>query len=82
MSTIDGRYWIIYNGEIFNYIELKEKLLKRGVKFRTTSDTEVLLNLYAIHGESCLQQLNLHSASEWRRRPKKPTLCREPALQV
>ena len=43
MATADGRYWIAFNGEIFNFIELREELERRGVRFRTRCDTEVLL---------------------------------------
>jgi len=53
-----NRYVITFNGEIYNYIELKEDLQKKGVAFRTESDTEVLLALYAEEGASCLTKLN------------------------
>src|SRR5215471_12221409 len=46
MSTADGRLWISFNGEIFNYIELRELLVSRGHSFVTRSDTEVILNAY------------------------------------
>ena len=45
---------IIYNGEIYNYVELRKDLEKRGVAFKTTSDTEVLLQYYLNYGESCV----------------------------
>jgi len=53
-----GRFWIIINGEIFNYKELRRDLEKKGIIFRTQSDTEVLVELYALHGEKCLSMLN------------------------
>lgn len=53
-----GRYWIVLNGEIFNYRELRKELEDKGVSFRTRSDTEVLVNLFALHGEKCLSLLN------------------------
>lgn len=53
-----GRYCIIFNGEIYNYKELKGQLISDGVSFRTQSDTEVLLNLFIKKGESALQVLN------------------------
>ena len=46
MSIENGQVWITFNGEIFNYIELREGLLKRGHKFKTQSDTEVILRSY------------------------------------
>lgn len=52
------RYSIVFNGEIYNYIELKETLLKQGYQFRTASDTEVLMALYHRDGEQCLQLLD------------------------
>lgn len=58
MSIADGLLWITFNGEIFNYIELREELTKKGHKFVTRSDTEVILHLYQEEGESCVQRLN------------------------
>lgn len=58
MHSADGRYTIIFNGEIYNYIELKESLIKKGIKFFSDSDTEVLLNLYALKKEKCLDELD------------------------
>ncbi len=53
-----GRYYITFNGEIYNFIELRTELQKKGIHFRTQSDTEVLLALYATEGERCLNRLN------------------------
>ncbi len=50
--------WIIYNGEIFNYIELREDIKKKGYRFRTDSDTEVILKVYQIYGEDGFHLLN------------------------
>jgi asparagine synthase (glutamine-hydrolysing) len=58
MSSPDGKYWIVFNGEIFNYIELRSALLSSGYVFRTESDTEVLLNAYIEYGQGCLNRLN------------------------
>jgi asparagine synthase (glutamine-hydrolysing) len=52
------RYSIVFNGEIYNYIELKEVLLKQGYVFKTSSDTEVLMALYDRDSENCLQILD------------------------
>ena len=54
----DQTLWIIYNGEIFNYIELREDLLAQGHHFSTMSDTEVILHLYEQEGPACLDRLN------------------------
>lgn len=58
ISDSSGRYWIVFNGEIFNYVELKADLIKKGFVFKTTSDTEVLVQLYAVFGRECLSMLN------------------------
>ena len=54
----DGSLWIVFNGEIFNYIELRPMLEARGHHFSTQSDTEVILHLYEDYGPACLQHLN------------------------
>lgn len=53
-----GRYFIIFNGEIYNYIELREILISKGYTFLSGTDTEVLLYLYSEYGEDCLKYLN------------------------
>jgi asparagine synthase (glutamine-hydrolysing) len=58
LASTNGRYRIILNGEIFNYIELKAELKQYGCAFRTESDTEVLLNAYMVFGTDCLERLN------------------------
>jgi len=58
ISNENGRFWIVYNGEVFNFIELKEDLKKRGHWFTTDTDTEVVLHLYEELGPSCLNHLN------------------------
>ncbi len=57
MTSKDGRFSIIFNGEIYNYLDLKNKLTKSGVKFKSSSDTEVLLELYMKYGVKCLDRL-------------------------
>lgn len=58
MSNENRSLWITFNGEIFNYLELREDLLKRGHRFATSSDTEVIIHLYEDYGPGCLQYLN------------------------
>ena len=58
MSWGDGRAWLTYNGEIYNYVELKRELVSLGHSFRTQTDTEVLLASYAEWGEAALSRLN------------------------
>jgi asparagine synthase (glutamine-hydrolysing) len=58
MHSKDGRYVLVFNGEIFNYIELREELKRAGVVFNTQTDSEVLLNAYIYWGEECLHRFN------------------------
>jgi asparagine synthase (glutamine-hydrolysing) len=57
MTGADQRYWITFNGEIYNYLALREQLQAEGVSFVTDTDTEVLLRLYEKHGKDCLRFL-------------------------
>jgi asparagine synthase (glutamine-hydrolysing) len=71
MFDSDGRYVIVYNGEIFNYIELRNELLKKGYNFNNNSDTEVILNAYKEYGENCLHRLNgMWSMAIWDKKEK------------
>ena len=54
----DGNLWVVFNGEIFNYIELREELEAKGHRFRTHTDTEVILHLYEDLGPDCLKRFN------------------------
>lgn len=65
MVSPDGRYALIFNGEIYNYLELRQELIRKGVKFRTFSDTEVLLNLLVHDGVAGLNRLNGMFAFCW-----------------
>jgi asparagine synthase (glutamine-hydrolysing) len=58
MSTVDGRFYITFNGEIFNYLELRGELIAKGHAFGTRSDTEVILNAYREYGEECVRRFN------------------------
>jgi asparagine synthase (glutamine-hydrolysing) len=55
---LQDRYTLVFNGEIYNYLELRDELIRRGHVFKTQSDTEVLLALYASKGEQCLHELD------------------------
>jgi asparagine synthase (glutamine-hydrolysing) len=57
MRSADGRYWMVYNGEIYNYVELGQELREQGVTLRTTSDSEVLLEMYALLGKDVVHRL-------------------------
>ncbi|MGQ0656503.1 MAG: asparagine synthase (glutamine-hydrolyzing) [Chromatiales bacterium] len=57
-SSEDGRYTIVFNGEIYNYVELRAELQKDGFRFRSQGDTEVLLAAYVREGAACLSKLN------------------------
>ncbi len=58
MPSDDRRYWIVYNGEIYNYLELRQELIARGHRFVSHSDTEVILRLYQEHGADAVLRLN------------------------
>jgi len=58
MCSADGSVWIVFNGEIYNHVELRAELESRGHVFRTRSDTEVLLHCYLDKGEECVDSLN------------------------
>ena len=58
MSGPDATVWIVFNGEIFNFIELRAQLESQGHVFRTRSDTEVILHLYQRHGDAFVEHLN------------------------
>ena len=58
MSSANGRYTLIFNGEVYNFIELRSELERQGEVFRGNSDTEVLLRLFTIYGVQCLDKLN------------------------
>ena len=58
MFSADHKISLIFNGEIYNYIELREELIKLGNKFKTTSDTEVIINAYRTWGLDCQKRFN------------------------
>lgn len=56
--SVDDRYTLTYNGEVYNYVEIKEELIARGVEFQTQGDTEVVLQAYKVWGDDCVRKFN------------------------
>lgn len=78
MSDPEGRYWLTYNGEIYNYIELRAALQSRGWKIRTKSDSEVLLLSFIEHGPACLAKLNgMFAFAVWDSKERRLFLARD-----
>ncbi len=78
MFTADGRYAITFNGEIYNYLELREQLRAKGHSFRTETDTEVLLAAFAEWGIDCLRRLNgMFAFGIWDNQEQTLTLARD-----
>lgn len=74
----DKSLWVVFNGEIFNYIELREILIKKGHRFYTHSDTEVILHMYETYGVDFLNHLNGQWAiSLWDQKKRRLLLARD-----
>ncbi len=58
LSNEDGTIWVVFNGEIYNFTELRVELKGRGHQFRTQSDTEVIAHAYEEYGENCFTYFN------------------------
>jgi asparagine synthase (glutamine-hydrolysing) len=79
MSSEDGRYVISFNGEIYNHRELRAELAAQNVRFRTTSDTEVILQLYARDGEAMVSRLRgMFALAIWDNLRRRLFLARDP----
>jgi asparagine synthase (glutamine-hydrolysing) len=79
LSNEDGTLWIVFNGEIFNYVELRRELLAQGHRFRTQSDTEVIVHAYEHWGVSAFERLNGQWAvAIWDTGSSRLTLARDP----
>jgi asparagine synthase (glutamine-hydrolysing) len=78
MSTADGSLWVTFNGEIFNHVELRADLERRGAVFRTRSDTEVILHAYALDDIRCVESFNGQFAfALWDERRRRLVLARD-----
>jgi asparagine synthase (glutamine-hydrolysing) len=78
MSNEDGTIWVLLNGEIYNYPELRAELLQRGHKFTTKSDTEAIVHLYEDNGEDCFAKLRgMFSIAIWDSKNRKVILARD-----
>ena len=75
MSYADGKYWLVFNGAIYNYIELRSELQAAGLSFRTNSDTEVILAAYQHWGDDCVTHFNGMFAISILDRPKRRVVC-------
>jgi asparagine synthase (glutamine-hydrolysing) len=78
LSDESGRYWVMQNGEIYNYVELQRELRSLGHRFETSSDTEVIAHAFAEWGADCLHRLNGDFAfAVWDRRDRELFLARD-----
>ena len=79
MTDGSGRYVIVFNGEIYNYPELRRDLEAQGCVFRTTSDTEAILHLYALEGEAMVRRLRgMFAIAIWDRDARRLFFARDP----
>lgn len=79
MGSADGRFWITYNGEVYNYRELRRELETLGASFRTGTDTEVVLELFRREGAACLPRLNgMFAFAVWDRVSRRLFAARDP----
>ncbi len=80
LATTDQAYWISFNGEIYNFRELRRSLEARGVRFRTEGDTEVVLEAYRAWGKDCVERLDgMFAFALWDRQQQTLFLARDRA---
>lgn len=78
LSNEDGTIWVVFNGEVYNFIDIHEELTKKGHIFRTRSDTEVIVHLYEEEGERCFERLRgMFAVAIWDTRNRKLILGRD-----
>ncbi|MEM9544168.1 MAG: asparagine synthase (glutamine-hydrolyzing) [Cyanobacteria bacterium P01_E01_bin.42] len=78
LSDRDEQFWLVFNGEIYNYRELRSQLLQTGASFRTKTDTEVIIEAYKYWGVDCLERFNgMFAFALWNRRQQTLFLARD-----
>jgi len=78
MAYADGRYMLVFNGEIYNFIEIRRELEQKGYRFRSETDSEVVLASYMEWGEKCLDRFNgMWAFAIWDRNEKRMFLSRD-----
>jgi asparagine synthase (glutamine-hydrolysing) len=78
ISNGDGTLWLVCNGEIYNFRELRQELVALGHRFKTASDSEVVLHSYAQHGEDFIHRLNgMFAFALWDARRRRLIICRD-----
>jgi asparagine synthase (glutamine-hydrolysing) len=78
ISNEDGRVWVMLNGEIYNYLELRRSLIGKSHRFSTCSDTETIVHLYEEYGEECFSRLRgMFAIALWDSRNRKLLLARD-----
>ena len=78
ISNEDGSLWIVFNGEIYNHRELREKLILRGHSYRTNSDTETIVHLFEEYGHDCVKHLHgMFAFAIWDTRQRKLFIARD-----
>ncbi len=78
ISNEDGTLWIVFNGEIYNHLALREQLIARGHRYATRSDTETIVHLFEEYGADCVQQLRgMFAFAIWNRNTKTLFIARD-----
>src|SRR5580658_2490564 len=78
ISNEDGTLWIVFNGEIYNHLALREQLIARGHRYNTHSDTETIVHLYEEYGADCVQHLRgMFAFAIWNRNTKTLFVARD-----
>lgn len=78
MTNEDGTVWLVFNGEIYNYLELRAQLISQGHLFRSKSDTEVIIHLYEQYGPECVKHLRgMFAFAIWDRPKRRLFIARD-----